>query len=199
MYERRGKMTYALVSFAFAGNHFEQQLYVYKTEADGLNKGDLVLVESDSKKGYSLAMFECYKLTDEEAERFPEKEFIRKTLIKKAHKNMLNSLIRKRVLELKDIEIADGVYKCYRNSFRNNKGLSEIEIKKKLIRNMSVAAEPVRIKDNGVTRYKFGLMCINVRDNCVIEVAASNKKYLKWTRPKQLELIAEEYIEKLVL
>ncbi|MGE7091320.1 hypothetical protein ACQKII_07595 [Lysinibacillus sp. NPDC048646] len=192
-------MGYALVSFAFAGNHFEQQLYVFKTGVVGLKKGDLVLVESDNKKGYSLAMFEYYMLTDEEAERFPEKEFIRKTLIKKAHKNMLNSLIRIRILDLKDIKIADGVYKCYRKSFRNNKGLSEIEIRKKLIRNMSVAAEPTRIKDNGITRYRFGLMCINVRDNCVIEIAASNKKKMKWTRPEQLELIAEEFIEKLGL
>ena len=91
----------------------------------------------------------------------------------------------------KDIEIPNIAYHNYKTQFKKNSGLSDLEIKQKIIRNICVSPS-IPDKKNGTVRYFFGGMRISLRNNEVVSLVKIG--IVGWTRPKILEQIAEEYI-----
>lgn len=179
---------FAIVSFDFVGNFYSTKRYIFKTDVKNLVCGDVVVVEGKKPGETVLAIFVGYKPYDKGPER--------KSLLKKAHKNTLKSLMKKRVETFKDIKIPKIYCHFYRTQFSGNRELNDFEIKQKIIRNLCVS--PIRSfnsTENGITeRHFFGSMRISVRNNEIVSlVRVSNKR--KWIRPFVLEEIAEEYLD----
>jgi len=177
---------FAVVSFDFGGNFYSTKTYVFKTDVEKLVLGDIVVVEGINPGETELAVFVQYKKHKKDEARE------RKSLLKKAHKNTLKSLMKKNVESFKDIKIPKIHSHHYRTQFKDNKELSDLEIKQKIIRNLCVS--PIRPTENQVTvRYFFGSMRISLRNNEVVSLVKVGNK-TTWIRPRVLEQIAEEYI-----
>lgn len=174
---------FAIVRFDFIGNPYSPQKYIFKTDVENLVEGDIVVVEGINVGESILAVFVRYQEQDDGENR--------KLLLKKAHKNTLKSLMRKRVELFKNVEIPRLCYHHYRTQFKNNGGLSDLEIKQKIIRNICVSPSIAKNK-KGTVRYFFGGMRISIRDNEIVSLVKIGIE--GWVRPKVLEQIAEEYI-----
>lgn len=178
-------MDFALVSFAFNGGFFNEKKYLFKTEVKGLVKGDVVVVEGRNEGETTLAVFSKY--VDEDL--FPQQ---RKVLLKKAHKNTLKSVMKKQVELFKDVTIAKGMCNQYRILFKNNETLSDDEIRIKIIRNLSVAAQRFSPHKN-TYRYFFGTMQLVLKDGVLCNLT-QHKQNVVWIRPNLLDELAEQYL-----
>ena len=78
---------FAIVNFNFIGNIYKNNTYTFKTDVKNLVEGDIVVVEGIEIGETVLAVFVRYKKQDGGQER--------KSLLKRAHKNTLKSLIEK--------------------------------------------------------------------------------------------------------
>lgn len=175
-------MAYALVTFNFLGNQYNDKKYLFQTSVVGLKEGDIVIVESDKNpNGQVLALFVRYVEND----RY---EIERKKLLKKAHKNTLNSIVKKRIEHYKNVKISKAVYKQYRKRFEGNANLEKEKIQKLLIRNICIS--PKTNKKN-TERYRFGSMMIVVKNNEIIALERYNNGRI-WLRPRIVEDIAKK-------
>lgn len=179
-------MNFALVSFAFNGGFYHEKKYLFKTEVKGLVKGDVVVVEGINEGETTLAVFSKYVSED----MFPEHQ--RKVLLKKAHKNSLKSVMKKRVELFKNITISNGMCDEYRRLFKNNETLSDDEVRIKIIRNLSVAARRFSPHKN-TYRYFFGKMQLVLKDEVLCNLA-EHKQNVIWIRPNSLDELAEQYL-----
>lgn len=185
-------MNFALVSFAFNGGLYFERQVLFKTNVEGLVWGDIVVVKSKGKKKRKgLGVFVKYV----EENRYPEKE--PGVLLKKARTNVLRKTMKKRIRLFEDVQVSDSICKRYRGRFKGNEGLSDKEVRVKIIRNLSVAAYRIPPKKNirkNVNCYFFGDMIIVLKDNNVINIKRHDIK-VKWVRPKLLIEIAEQQIK----
>lgn len=180
-------MTFALVSFAFNGGIFREKKYLFKTNVKGLVRGDVVVVEGINEGETNLAVFSKYV----EEDLFPERQ--RKVLLKKAHKNTLKSVMRKRVELFKDVYISNGMCKQYRRLLKNHENLSDDEIRKIIIRNLSVAAKRY-CPQKGTERYFYDSMQFVLKDGVLCNLTL-HKKNVSWIEPNLLFNLAEQYLE----
>lgn len=187
--ERRGRMTYALVSFAFIGGWYDEKKYLFKTDIKGLVLGDVVEVEGRNEGETTIAVFSKYVAEDS----FPGRK--RKVILKKVDKNILKSVMKIRVELFKDVEIPKGIYDYYRKGFKKNGGLSDKKLRVKIIRNLSVAAYRFSPQKNA-NYYYFGKEKFVVKDGVIYTIM--HEKKVKWIRPNLLDEIAERYIEQFV-
>lgn len=185
-------MSFALVSFAFNGGLYFERQVLFKTNVEGLVWGDIVVVKGKGKKKRkNLGVFVKYV----QENRYPEKE--PGILLKKARTNTLNKTIKKRIRLFEDVQVSDSICRRYRGRFKDNEGLSDKEVRVKIIRNLSVAAYRVPPKKNirkNVNCYFFGNMIIVLKGNEVINIKQHDIK-VKWVRPILLTEIAEQQIK----
>ena len=185
-------MSFALVSFAFNGGLYFERQVLFKTNVEGLVWGDIVVVKGKGKKKRkNLGVFVKYV----QENRYPEKE--PGVLLKKARTNALNKAIKKRIRLFEDVQVSDSICRRYRGRFKDNEGLSDKEVRVKIIRNLSVAAYRVPPKKNirkNVNCYFFGNMIIVLKGNEVINIKQHDIKAI-WDCPKLLKEIAEQQIE----
>lgn len=185
-------MSFALVSFAFNGGLYFERQVLFKTNVEGLVWGDIVVVKGKGKKKRkNLGVFVKYV----QENRYPEKE--PGILLKKARTNTLNKTIKKRIRLFGDVQVSDSICRRYRGRFKDNEGLSDKEVRVKIIRNLSVAAYRVPPKKNirkNVNCYFFGNMIIVLKGNEVINIKQHDIK-VKWVRPILLTEIAEQQIK----
>lgn len=184
-------MKFALISFSFNGGLYFERKVLFKTDVEGLVKGDVVVVKGKKEKK-SLGVFLKYI----EEDLYPE--YDRKVLLKKAHKNALEKTMKKQVRLFEHLYISESVCKKYRERFKNNEGLSDEEVRVKIIRNLSVAAHRVSSKKNikkNIKCYFFGNMVIVLQGNEVINIKHHDKD-VKWVCPNLLKEIAEQHIKR---
>lgn len=183
-------MKFALVSFAFNGGLYFERPFLFKTNVEGLVKGDVVVVKG-KKKGNRLGIFVKYV----EENRYPEKE--PKVLLKRARINVLKKTMKERIKLFEDIQVSGSICKRYRGRFKDNEGFTDEEVKVKIIRNLSIAAyrvPPKKNKRKNVNCYFFGNMIIVLKGNEVINIKQHDIKVI-WDCPKLLKEIAEQQIE----
>lgn len=185
-------MNFALVSFSFNGGLYFERQVLFETNVEGLVWGDIVVVKGKGKKKRKeLGVFVKYV----QENRYPEKE--PGVLLKKARTNTLRKTMKKRIRLFEDIQVSDSICKRYRRRFNGNEGLSDKEVRVKIIRNLSVAAYRIPQKKNirkNVNCYFFGNMIIVLKGNEVINIKRHDIK-VKWIRPKLLTEIAEHQIK----
>lgn len=185
-------MNFALVSFAFNGGLYFERQVLFKTNVEGLVWGDIVVVKGKGKKKRKkIGVFVKYV----QENRYPEQES--GVLLKKARINTLKKTMKKRIRLFEDVLVSNSICRRYRERFKGNEGLSDKEVKVKIIRNLSVAAYRVPPKKNirkNVNCYFFGNMIIVLKGNEIINVKQHDIK-VKWVRPKLLTEIAEQQIK----
>lgn len=190
---------FAKVLFEFGGNPAHRRFYTFELPAEVgvLKSGQLVVVEGREEGEKSLGIFVAAFKVDVEAMQDPDKFPFRKKIIKKAHKNSLNALVKKRYELFKDIEITKAPYKKYRKEFKNNAQMEKSDIRKHLIRNLIVAAELVGKADGRKRVFRFGNMQMIVKENRLVDLIALPNKKIHWVRPQELVEIATNYIYKI--
>ncbi|MFJ7669682.1 hypothetical protein ACIQXI_21660 [Lysinibacillus sp. NPDC097195] len=182
-------MAYALVSFAFIGGAYDKKKYLFKTDIKGLVRGDVVEVEGRNEGETTIAVFSKYVAED----RLPGHQ---RKVLKKVHKNILKSVMKQRVELFERVIIPKRVYPKYYKAFKNDEGLSNDEVRAKIVRHLSVAAYRYSPQKN-TERYFSEKMHIVVK-NGVLQNIVQNEKNVKWIRPNILDEIAELYIEQFV-
>ena len=190
---------FAHILFEFGGKPTNRQLYTFELppEVGFLKAGQLVVVEGKEPGEKILGIFVRAFHTDYEAIKYPEKYPTRKKVIKKAHKNSLIALVKKRYQLFQDIHITKGSYKAYQTAFKNNAHLDKQTIRKNLLRNLIVAAEVVGKRKGARRAFRFGNMQIMMRDNTIVDVVALEPKKVAWVKPEELFQIAHDYVEKM--
>ena len=190
---------FAHILFEFAGNTTPRQYYTFELPAEVgvLKKGQLVVVEGKEPGEKLLGIFVERFFVDKIAQRYPEKYPSRKKVLKKAHKNSLIHLVKKRYELFKEIELTKSAYKKYRRAFKRNENLDKETIRKNMIRNLIVASE-MGNKAKGTRRvFRFGNMQIIMNDQTIVDLIPLQPKKILWVKPKELVQIANDYVEKM--
>lgn len=190
---------FAHILFEFAGNSTPRQYYAFElpTEVGDIKKGQIVVVEGKEPGEKLLGVFVERFYVDKIAKRYPDKYPSRKKVLKKAHKNSLISLVKKRYELFKDIELTKGAYKKYRRAFKRNDNLDKETIRKNMIRNLIVASEMAG-KEKGNRRvFRFGNMQIIMDDQTIIDLIPLAPKTILWVKPNELFQIANDYVQKM--
>lgn len=183
-------MNFALVSFAFNGGLYFERKVLFKTDVEGLVRGDVVVVKGKKKKK-ALGVFLNYI----EEDLYPE--YDRRKLLKKANKKALEKTMKEQVKLFENIQISELACKRYRERFKDNESLSDEEARMKIIRNLSVAAYRISSKKNinkNIKCYFFGDMVMVLKGNEIINIKRHDKD-VKWVCPNALKEISEQYIK----
>lgn len=183
-------MNFALVSFAFNGGLYFERKVLFKTDVEGLVRGDVVVVKGKNEKK-ALGVFLNYI----EEDLYPE--YDRKKILKKANKKTLEKTMKEQVRLFENIQISEIICKKYRERFKDNESLNDEEVRAKIIRNLSVAAYRVSSKKNikkNIKCYFFGNMVMVLKGNEIINIKQHDKD-VKWICPNVLKEIAEQYIK----
>ena len=121
----------------------------------------------------------------------------RRKVLKKAHKNSLLNLVKKRYRIVKDLEVSNEAYEKYKKDYRDNQDKTPEEVRKYLMRNIIVAAEDRRKRTKTKRVFIYGNMKIILNDNIVIDLIPLNRQETTWIMPRELGNIALEYIDKM--
>ena len=190
---------FAAILFEFAGQPAKREYLIFKLseELGTIQKGDIVVVEGINSGGTRLGIFvraypKYYKSRQLKQRYFPSKK-----VIKKAHKNSLINLVKKRYDIVKDLEVPNGVYEKYKKDYRDNQDKTPEEVRKLLMRNIIIASEDHRRRTKETRVFIFGNMQIILKDNVVMDLMPLNRQKTIWLRPRALEKIALEYINKM--
>lgn len=181
-------MNFALVSFAFNGGLYFERQVLFKTNVEGLECGDIVVVKG-KKRRKKKGIFVKYV----EENQYFEIEKEQGVLLKKAETNALKKTMEKRIKLFEDTQISTSICKRYRERFKGNEGWNDEDVRVKIIRNLSVAACRVSKQNKGrnIKRYYYGSMMIVLRGNEVIDIKQHDNKII-WICPKKLKEIAEK-------
>lgn len=190
---------FAHILFEFAGEHAQRQYFTFELPEDigVLKKGEILVVEGINPGETRLGIFVRAFPIDHEAIKYPEKYPFRKKVIKKAHKNSLINLVKRRYEIVKDLRVPNTIYKKYKKEFQNNADKDKDEVRKSLMRNIIIAAEKHRKKPKLTKVFVFGNMKIILEANVVRDLIRLEPKKIDWIRPRELEKIAVDYIDKM--
>ena len=190
---------FAAILFEFAGQPAKREYCIFKLseELGAIKKGDIVVVEGFTLGGKRLGIFvrafsKYYRSRKHKLQFFP-----RKQVLKKAHKNSLINVVKKRYALVKDLEVPNEVYEKYKNDYRGNQDKTPEEVRKLLMRNVIVAAEDFRKRTKTTRVFIFGNMKIVLNDNIVVDLIRLNRQETGWVMPRELGNIALEYIDKM--
>lgn len=190
----------AEILFEFAGEPAKRKYYRFELpkEVGFIKKGEIVVVEGINPGETRLGIFvRAFRRDFEASKKLGKKRFSHKKVIKKAHKNSLINLVKKRYELVKDLAVSGDVYDKYKKDYRNNDSKNLEEIRKLLMRNIIVAAEDQKQKTEATRVFIFGNMKIILADNVVIDLIALTPQKTDWVRPVELEKIAVDYINKM--
>jgi len=198
-WEERGITVYAVILFEFAGQSAKREYCIFKLseELGAIKKGDIVVVEGvrpgETRLGIFIRAYPKYYVSKKVIQRY----IPRRKVLKKAHKNSLINLVKKRYDIVKDLEVSNEVYEKYKKDYRDNQDKTSEEIRKLLMRNIIIAAEDRRKRTKTTRVFIFGNMKIVLEDNIVIDLISLDRQETTWIRPRELEKIALEYINKM--
>lgn len=190
---------FAAILFEFAGQSAHREYFIFKLseELGAIRKGDIVVVEGfnpgETRLGIFIRAFPKYYRSSKVRQIYlPGKHVLRK-----AHKNSLINLVKKRYDIVKGLEVSNEVYEKYKKDYRDNHNKTLEEVRRRLMRNIIIAAEDYRRRTNAARVFIFGNMKIVLKDNMVINLIPLNRQKTMWVRPTALEQIALEYINKM--
>ena len=190
---------FAAILFEFAGQPAKREYCIFKLseELGAIRKGDIVVVEGVNPGETRLGVFvrafpKYYRSRKHKLQYFP-----RKHVLKKAHKNSLINLVKKRYNLVKDLEVPNEVSEKYKNDYRGNQDKTPEEVRKLLMRNIIVAAEDHRKRTETTRVFIYGNMKIILNNNIVIDLIPLNRQATGWIMPRELANIALGYIDKM--
>lgn len=172
-------MSYALVTFAFCGGDFDRKKYLFETEVQELEKGDLVLVEGPKKDTTAVACFINYV----EFDRY--NQFKRKRILRKIKPKCYVEKLIPRVKKLRNLYLPNSVCNAYRNYFFFNEDFDNNEARLRILRNLVMAAIQFEDKEKKIVKYRFGDMLLVTKGDRMTTIQSVQSKY-KWVRPAGL-------------
>jgi len=197
--KKGGFSVFAAILFEFAGQPAKREYCIFKLskELGAINTGDIVVVEGvtpgETRLGIFVRAYPKYYVSKKVIQRYMP----RRKVLKKAHKNSLINLVKKRYDIVKDLEVSNAVYEKYKRDYKDNQDKTPEEIRKLLMRNIIIATEDRRNRKKPTRIFIFGNMKIVLKDNIVIDLIPLDKQETTWIRPRELEKIAFDYINKM--
>ena len=197
--KKRGISMFAAILFEFAGQSAHREYFIFKLpeELGVICKGDIVVVEGfnpgETRLGIVIRAFPKYYRSSKVRQIYlPGKRVLRK-----AHKNSLINLVKKRYDIVKGLEVSKEVYEKYKKDYRDNHNKTPEEVRRRLMRNIIVSSEDLTECNKEIRVFIFGNMKIVLKDNIVIDLIPLNRQKTMWVKPTALEQIALEYINKM--
>ena len=197
--KKGGFSVFAAILFEFAGQPAKREYCIFELskELGAIQKGDIVVVEGvipgETRLGIFVRAYPKYFVSKKVIQRYMP----RRKVLKKAHKNSLINLVKKRYDIVKDLEVSNAVYEKYKKDYKDNQDKTPEEIRKRLMRNIIIAAEDRRNRNKSTRIFIFGNMKIVLKDNIVIDLIPLNRQETTWIMPRELGNIALEYIDKM--
>ena len=197
--KKGGFSVFAAILFEFAGQPAKREYCIFELskELGAIQKGDIVVVEGvipgETRLGIFVRTYPKYFVSKKVIQRY----IPRRKVLKKAHKNSLLNLVKKRYRIVKDLEVSNEAYEKYKKDYKDNQDKTPEEVRKYLMRNIIVAAEDRRQRTKTNRVFIFGNMKIVLKDNIVIDLIPLNRQETTWINPRELENIALEYIDKM--
>ena len=197
--KKGGFSVFAAILFEFAGQPAKREYCIFELskELGAIQKGDIVVVEGvipgEARLGVFVRTYPKYYVSKKVIQRY----IPRRKVLKKAHKNSLINLVKKRYDIVKDLEVSNEAYEKYKKDYKDNQDKTPEEVRKYLMRNIIVAAEDRRKRTKTKRVFIYGNMEIILNDNIVIDLIPLNRQETTWINPRELENIALEYIDKM--
>ena len=197
--KKGGFSVFAAILFEFAGQPAKREYCIFELskELGAIQKGDIVVVEGvipgETRLGIFVRTYPKYYVSKKVIQRY----IPRRKVLKKAHKNSLVNLVKKRYDIVKDLEVSNAVYEKYKKDYKDNQDKTPEEVRKYFMRNIIVAAEDRRKRTKTKRVFIYGNMEIILNDNIVIDLIPLNRQETTWIMPRELGNIALEYIDKM--